>query len=155
MSAKETKEVSRYLQRLAQEGGYDRVRIVYSHFISAIAQKPVIKTLFPITGSEIQEFFAELGIAPQADSLVEYQFEPSRTAIAETTLPMIYDLIVLESFLEAKASEHAARMVAMKNAKDSANKKVKSLTLSFNKARQAGITKEVSEIVSGVESMKE
>ena len=68
---------------------------------------------------------------------------------------MIYDLMVYEALLEAKASEHAARMVAMKNAKDSANKKVKGLTLTFNKARQASITKEVSEIVSGVESMKD
>ena len=68
---------------------------------------------------------------------------------------MIYDLVTFEAFLESKASEHAARMVAMKNAKDSANKKVKGLTLTFNKARQSAITKEVSEIVSGVESMKE
>jgi F-type H+-transporting ATPase subunit gamma len=75
--------------------------------------------------------------------------------ITEAILPMIYDLIVYEGFLEAKASEHASRMIAMKNAKDSANKKVKGLTLSFNKARQANITKEVSEIVSGVESMKD
>ena len=87
--------------------------------------------------------------------VVEYTLEPSRSEIKEQVLPMIYDLIVLEAFLEAKASEHAARMVAMKNAKDSAGKKVKSLTLTFNKARQASITKEVSEIVSGVESMKD
>jgi len=68
---------------------------------------------------------------------------------------MVLDMLVYEIFLEAKASEHSARMVAMKNAKDSAVKKVDSLTLSYNKARQASITKEVSEIVSGVESMKE
>ena len=61
---------------------------------------------------------------------------------------MVFDLMFHEKLLEAKASEHAARMVAMKNAKDSANKKVAALTLSYNKARQASITKEVSEIVS-------
>lgn len=68
---------------------------------------------------------------------------------------MILDAMVHETLLEARASEHAARMVAMKNAKDSANKKSASLTLVYNKARQGAITKEVSEIVSGVESMKE
>jgi F-type H+-transporting ATPase subunit gamma len=68
---------------------------------------------------------------------------------------MILDAIVYELLLEARASEHAARMVAMKNAKESANKKTSALTLAYNKARQASITKEVSEIVSGVESMKD
>jgi F-type H+-transporting ATPase subunit gamma len=68
---------------------------------------------------------------------------------------MILDMMFFEVLLEAKASEHAARMVAMKSAKDSANKKVTLLTLTYNKARQASITKEVSEIVSGVESMKD
>lgn len=68
---------------------------------------------------------------------------------------MILSMLLYEILLESKASEHSARMVAMKNAKDSATKKVSSLTLSYNKARQASITKEVSEIVSGVESMKE
>lgn len=68
---------------------------------------------------------------------------------------MILDAITHETLLESKASEHAARMVAMKNAKDAASKKASGLTLVYNKTRQAAITKEVSEIVSGVESMKE
>jgi F-type H+-transporting ATPase subunit gamma len=68
---------------------------------------------------------------------------------------MILDMMFYEILLEAKASEHASRMVAMKNAKDSAGKKVFELTLKYNKARQANITKEISELVSGVESMKE
>ncbi len=68
---------------------------------------------------------------------------------------MILSMLLYEILLESKASEHSSRMVAMKNAKDSATKKVSALTLSYNKARQASITKEVSEIVSGVESMKE
>jgi F-type H+-transporting ATPase subunit gamma len=156
ITPKDVKLVSRFLQKLFLEGNYARVRIVYSHFFSAINQKPIIKTLLPLTEDEIVKFFADIG-APisQTKSHVEYEFEPSVEVIVNTILPMIYDLIAYESFLEAKASEHGARMVAMKNAKDSANKKVKGLTLSFNKARQANITKEVSEIVSGVESMKD
>ena len=92
---------------------------------------------------------------PSSHEQPEYTYEPSQSAVVTESLPMIYDLVTFEAFLESKASEHAARMVAMKNAKDSANKKVKGLTLTFNKARQSAITKEVSEIVSGVESMKE
>jgi F-type H+-transporting ATPase subunit gamma len=75
--------------------------------------------------------------------------------IVDYTIPMILDALFHETLLEARASEHAARMLAMKNAKDSANKKASVLTLAYNKARQGAITKEVSEIVSGVESMKE
>lgn len=99
---------------------------MYSHFFSAINQKPIIKTLLPLTEEEIVKFFADIGtpIAHTA-SEVEYEFEPSVEVIVATILPMIYDLITYESFLEAKASEHGSRMVAMKNAKDSANKKVK------------------------------
>ena len=154
--AKDAKGVSRYLQKLFLEGEYTSVRVVYSHFVSAINQKAVIKTLFPIGKTEITKFFEDIGAPiPEETHAVEYEFEPSIEVIRENILPMIYDLMVFEAFLEAKASEHASRMVAMKNAKDSANKKVKGLTLSFNKARQANITKEVSEIVSGVESMKD
>jgi len=156
VTPKDAKAVSRYLQKLFKEGGYTRVRVIYSHFISAINQKPVIKTLFPLSEAEITKFFSDIGAPiPAASDSVDYEFEPSVEVIVESILPMIYDLIVYEGFLEAKASEHASRMIAMKNAKDSANKKVKGLTLSFNKARQANITKEVSEIVSGVESMKD
>jgi F-type H+-transporting ATPase subunit gamma len=156
ITPKDAKLVSRFLQKLFNEGNFTRVRIVYSHFVSAINQKPLIKTLLPLTEAEIIRFFEDIG-APISNvaSHVEYEFEPNVEVITETILPMIYDLVAFESFLESKASEHASRMVAMKNAKDSANKKVKGLTLSFNKARQANITKEVSEIVSGVESMKD
>ena len=159
---KEAKKISRFLQNLYKSGEYTSVKIVYSHFISAINQKSVVKNLFPMTSVEMNAFLELVRTkndAPRTSHdtgvVVEYTLEPSRSEIKEQVLPMIYDLIVLEAFLEAKASEHAARMVAMKNAKDSAGKKVKSLTLTFNKARQASITKEVSEIVSGVESMKD
>lgn len=156
ISVKDGKSVSRYLQKLFVEGGYTRVRVIYSHFLSAINQKSIAKTLFPLTKPEIMQFFDDIGApAPTESHALEYELEPSTEVIAEVILPMIYDLMVFEAFLESKASEHAARMVAMKNAKDSANKKVKGLTLTFNKARQANITKEVSEIVSGVESMKD
>ncbi|EKE26254.1 MAG: hypothetical protein ACD_4C00355G0006 [uncultured bacterium (gcode 4)] len=86
---------------------------------------------------------------------IDYKIEPDNETIVNEVIPMILDMMFYEMILESKASEHASRMVAMKNAKDSAWKKVFELTLKYNKARQAWITKEVSEIVSWVESMKD
>ena len=156
IGASETRKVSRFLQDAYRTGKYDRIRISYSHYISAIAQKPITKTMLPLSRTDLEDFFASLGIVVGApDPTVVYEYEPDKETIVAAALPLVYDSIVKEALLEGKASEHAARMIAMKNAKDSANKKVKSLTLSYNKARQSAITKEVSEIVSGVESMKE
>ena len=82
-------------------------------------------------------------------------FEPTPEALANEVIPMILDMIFYDILLESKASEHSARMIAMKNAKDSADKIAGRLTLQYNKARQAIITREVSEITAGVESMKD
>ncbi len=151
----DVKNMRRFLLSCYQGGEYDRVAVLYSHYLSAIAQKPTIKTLIPMRKEDILSFFLSVGHKIQWDTTIPFEFEPSKESVAEAILPLIYDALIRETLLESKASEHAARMVAMKNAKDSAKKKVGSLTLSYNKARQAGITKEVSEIVSGVESMKE
>lgn len=138
-------------------GKYSKITIIYNHYISAITQLPVAKTLFPLNRDDIFSFLEKVagGQYPKDEYLGDYMVEPDIHTIVEATIPMILDGIVHETLLEAKASEHAARMIAMKNAKDSANKKASSLTLVYNKTRQAAITKEVSEIVSGVESMKE
>lgn len=136
---------------------YSKVSIVYNHYVSAITQLPVIKPLFPIKREDIFSFLEKVvGKKYEAESYEgSYTIEPDAETIVTMTIPLILDGIVHETLLEAKASEHAARMVAMKNAKDSANKKATWLTLIYNKTRQAAITKEVSEIVSGVESMKD
>jgi F-type H+-transporting ATPase subunit gamma len=138
-------------------GKYAKVSIVYNHYVSAIAQVPTVKPLFPIDRDEVFEFLEKHAGGKYAAENYDgsYTIEPDRETIIDMTIPLILDGIVHETLLEAKASEHAARMVAMKNAKDSANKKASWLTLVYNKTRQAAITKEVSEIVSGVESMKD
>lgn len=131
--------------------------IVHSYYISAINQKAVVKPFLPLQRDEIIGFLGGVigqDVASFTESK-EYAIEPSVEVIVSQVVPMILDMLLYEIFLESKASEHSSRMVAMKNAKDSATKKVSALTLSYNKARQASITKEVSEIVSGVESMKE
>ena len=138
-------------------GRYSKISIVYNHYVSAITQLPLIKTLFPIKKEDIFWFLEKVvGHSYEPGSYEgSYTIEPDAETIVTMTIPLILDGIVHETLLEAKASEHASRMVAMKNAKDSANKKATGLTLIYNKTRQAAITKEVSEIVSGVESMKD
>ena len=149
------KKISRTLISLYQSGKYTKISVVYSHYVSAITQKPVIKTFFPIIHTDIIEFLENIAGKTIQQDAATYTTEPDKETIVAETLPMILDALMYEMLLEAKASEHASRMVAMKNAKDSANKKVGTLTLGYNKARQANITREITEIVSGVESMKE
>ncbi len=97
ITPKDAKLVSRFLQKLFAEGEFTRVRIVYSHFISAINQKPLIKTLLPLTEAEIVRFFADIGTPIiGVDYPIEYEFEPNIEVITETILPLIYDLIVFE-----------------------------------------------------------
>ncbi|HRI36651.1 MAG TPA: ATP synthase F1 subunit gamma [bacterium] len=157
-SIRETKTASRTVQSLYASGRYMRAVIVANHYISAISQKVSEKIFLPFEPKAVMKFLetlaggvVELGNHPNRHMMIE----PDKETILEQVVPIVLDAIFHETWLEAKASEHASRMVAMKNAKDSAKKKVSALTLSYNKARQAAITKEVSEIVSGVESMKD
>ncbi len=152
----ETRRIVRFLISEWKTEKYSKISVVYNHYVSAINQVPTIKPIFPIVREDIVAFLEKVtpGVAHDFNS-TEYTIEPSHEVILESVIPLILDTMLHETLLEAKASEHAARMVAMKNAKDSANKKATSLTLVYNKTRQAAITKEVSEIVSGVESMKD
>lgn len=154
----ESRRLVRFVLNEWKSGKYQDVTIIYNHYVSAITQIPVAYKFFPLDQEHMIEFLREIAHQEIGSNNIEegsYTIEPSPELIIDAVLPMIFDLMFHELLLEAKASEHAARMVAMKNAKDSANKKVAALTLSYNKARQASITKEVSEIVSWVESMKD
>ncbi len=152
---RETRKASRLVQNLWLSGEYSSVASVYSWYVSAIAQKAVRMPLFPLTRERLEEFLLDAaGSAPESGA-EEYAFDPSPAAVAAAVAPMAADHILHEQALEAKAGEHAARMVAMKAAKDNAGKKVAALTLAYNKARQGAITKEITEIVSGVESLKD
>lgn len=154
----ESRRMVRFVVDAWKKGTYSRVNIIYNHYVSAITQLPTVKTLFPVNREEINDFLVRIlgkDATKTTGRVLDITIEPNPEMIIEYTLPMILDAITHETLLEAKASEHAARMVAMKNAKDSANKKAGSLTLVYNKTRQGAITKEVSEIVSGVESMKD
>jgi F-type H+-transporting ATPase subunit gamma len=153
----QVKTIATAIRALYLKGEYAEVKVIYSFYISAIAQKAVSRPFLPVSSEKLSAFLEEITgsiISPVTYS-GEYKIEPSKQHVADRIVPLILDLMFHEMLLEAKASEHAARMVAMKNARESSQTKVKELTLVYNKARQAGITKEISEIVSGVESMKD
>lgn len=146
----ESRHMVRAIVELWKSGEYAKVSIVYNHYMSAISQIPTVKALFPIHRDDVFDFLSKHAGGKYQEELYDgsYVIEPDHETIMTMTIPLILDAITHETLLEAKASEHAARMVAMKNAKDSANKKATGLTLVYNKTRQAAITKEVSEIVS-------
>ena len=156
--SKDSRKVVRFILDAWNSGKYKKISIVYNHYISAISQLPMVKTFFPFNPKDITDFLARISgesLEKNSEILADFAIEPNPQVVLDYAIPMIMDAMLHETILEARASEHAARMVAMKNAKDAANKKASALTLVYNKARQSAITTEITEIVSGVESMKE
>lgn len=124
-------------------GRVDAVMLAYTRFISTLSQRPELQQLLPVQPPEQVE-------KPASD----YIFEPSPAAVLNSLLPRYVDQLVYRAILESIASEHSARMVAMRNATDNARELVADLTLSYNKARQAQITREVSEIAAGANALR-
>jgi len=149
------------VEKFSQEN-YQNVQIVYQNFLSTFEQEPTKRQILPLDPAEIH--FIMRGIRPkvgkfsdnvaQADTAINYTIEPSAEEVLNTLIPQLVQIMVYHALLESKASEHSARMVAMKNATDKSKELIKALTIKYNKARQAAITAEVSEITAGVEAMK-
>jgi F-type H+-transporting ATPase subunit gamma len=152
----EARAISRFAQDLFTKGEVDAVDILFTNFISTLAQKPEVRTLLPV--GEIKAVHAELeeGTADSGKLLkgaTEFLFEPGADQVLGSLLPHYLNFQVYQILLEAKASEHSARMVAMKNATDNAQQLIKDLTLEYNKLRQANITKELLEITTAQMAM--
>lgn len=144
---------SRIGQELAQaysEKQVDGIYLLYSEFRSAIHQPVALKKILPVTPRAPVEGEG----APPRSAAVEYLYEPSEGEILEKLLPMYVEVQVYQALLESVASEYGARMTAMENATNNAAEMIEKLTLVYNKARQASITKELIEIVSGAEALK-
>lgn len=129
---------------------FDEVYLIYTDFISAILQKPRIKKLLPFESEEDME----LGRVSQKENTEfsiaeEYEFEPSADAVIDLFLRRLIDVQLYQALLESTASEHSARMMAMRQATDAAGDMIDELTLIFNQARQGAITKEIAEIAGG------
>ena len=152
----EARAISRFAQDLFIKREVDAVDILFTNFISTLTQKPEVRTLLPV--GEIKAVHAELeeGTADSGKLLkgaTEFLFEPGADQVLGSLLPHYLNFQVYQILLEAKASEHSARMVAMKNATDNAKQLIKDLTLEYNKLRQANITKELLEITTAQMAM--
>jgi len=141
-----------------------RVHIAYQNFISSFEQSPSVRQIVPVRPHTMREIV--MGIRPArgkyaplpASELVlppaAYTVEPDADTVLSVLLPKLLNIAIFHALLENKASEHSARMVAMKSATDKAKEMAQAFTRKFNKIRQAAITREVSEITSGMEAMK-
>jgi len=153
------------ITKMFVEGKYDECILVYTNFKSTFEQEPATRTLLPLSveglTTMIKGIVPEKGAFAEANANVEeeatasdYLFEPSPEAVFETLIPRLLAIEIYHAFLEGKASEHSARMVAMRNASDKAEEVTFDLTREYNKARQSAITREMSEIIGGIEAMK-
>ncbi|MEP6808618.1 MAG: ATP synthase F1 subunit gamma [Chthoniobacterales bacterium] len=142
----ETKAIAQFATEKFLSGEIDRVSVLYTHFVNTISQKPTVRTLLPISNFEVAQADSASSVATDADSMGEYVFEPSPEGVLDVMLPYYLQYQVFQMILDARASEHSARMVAMKSATDNAKQFIKDLTLEYNKMRQASITTELLEI---------
>ncbi len=128
---------------------FDELHLVYTEFKSQAVQKVTVSQLLPLAPMEGSSCPPD-----KADDKGEYLLEPSQQAIFDQLLPKNVEIQIFRAILDAQASEEAARMAAMENATKNADDMIKKLTLQYNKARQAAITKELMDIVGGVEALK-
>jgi F-type H+-transporting ATPase subunit gamma len=142
------REIGHALTRLFNEEEADEVYLVYNRFESALTQRPVVTRLLPVAPEEGEEEDEDDG---DASTFMEYI--PDADVILRKLVPRYVETMVWQALLESAAGEHGARMTAMKNATDNANDLAKDLTLAMNKARQAQITSEISEIAAGAEAL--
>lgn len=160
-------EVVESITKLYLQDEYSECLVVYTNFLSTFEQKPVARTLLPLSIDTLKEMidgiapakgkFSENKVVVNTENLThvsDYLFEPDPEAVFTSLIPRLLAIELHHAFLESKASEHSARMIAMRNASDKAKEVTFTLTRDFNKARQSAITREVSEIIGGIEAMK-
>ncbi|RZM82442.1 F0F1 ATP synthase subunit gamma [Leptolyngbya iicbica] len=168
-TAEEASQIADQLLSLFLSGTVDRVELVYTKFVSLVSSRPVVQTLLPLDPqgleAEDDEIFRLITRSGRIDVTREkvavgdralpkdMLFEQDPVQILDALLPLYFSNQILRALQEAAASELAARMTAMNNASDNASQLVKSLTLDYNKARQAAITQEILEIVGGAEAL--
>jgi F-type H+-transporting ATPase subunit gamma len=144
----ETKAVSKFCTEKFLNREVDKVSVLYTHFINTVNQRSVVQTLLPIGGFDLLTSEKAENAPEDVDPMLGYVFEPSAELVLDAVLPYYIQYQVYQMILDARASEHSARMVAMKNATDNAKEFIKDLTLEYNKMRQASITTELLEIAT-------
>jgi F-type H+-transporting ATPase subunit gamma len=147
LSFEKVAPLSEKLMELFVAGQFDRIEIIYNQFKNAATQQLVIEQFLPVELAEKQEDHHK-------HISVDYILEPSKEEIVQDLIPKSLKIQFFKAILDSYASEHGARMTAMHQATDNATELLRDLNLSYNKARQATITKEILEIVSGAEALK-
>jgi F-type H+-transporting ATPase subunit gamma len=148
LSFEDALEISRTLISAYTTAKFDRVELIYNEFKSAIQQNLINEQFLPFVGEEADTGSEKLHI-------IDYIYEPDINSILETVIPKHLNVQIWRILLESNAAEQGARMTAMENATENAEEIKSKLTLHYNRARQAAITKELSEIVGGAEALKE
>lgn len=149
LSLAKAEEVGAELLQPFERDEVDSIYLIYNEFKSAMSQLVTVESLLPVPQAPA-EAASEEALSPSS-----YQFEPGKAALLDVLVPMYLDISVLRALYESMASELGARMTAMDSATKNASEMISSLTLQFNKARQAAITKELMEIVSGSEALRD
>jgi F-type H+-transporting ATPase subunit gamma len=145
--------LSEMITRKYREGTYKNVKVIYTDFVSALTQKANIRKLLPVSKEEVREMIEGLtNEKVKKENSAPYVFEGDINKLVEMLAEKLVRMQIYQMILESSASEQSSRMIAMKNASEAAGEMIDDLTLVFNKARQAGITQEISEISAGMAS---
>ena len=139
-SFKSIQAIAKHAIDLFSEEHIDELKIYYSHYVSVLENKPTTKQVLPLSQEDSSQGQGQMS---------SYEFEPDKDSILRVILPQYVESLIYGTILDAKASEHAARMTAMKNASDNATELIDDLSLQYNRARQAEITQQITEIVGG------
>ncbi|MGW9856137.1 F-type H+-transporting ATPase subunit gamma [Staphylococcus hominis] len=139
-SFKSIQAIAKHAIDLFSEEHIDELKIYYSHYVSVLENKPSVKQVLPLSQEDSSQGQGQMS---------SYEFEPDKDSILKVILPQYVESLIYGTILDAKASEHAARMTAMKNASDNATELIDDLSLQYNRARQAEITQQITEIVGG------
>ena len=157
----QTRPIAKFLTHQFLEGNYDKVSIAFTSFVNTLRQEPQVVTLLPIHGHRPgeEQAFETIGAgfsvdAHKNDPVRDFTFEPGPAEVLSAILPLYVNYEVFQAHVESRASEHSARMVAMKAATDNAKKFIKELTLEYNKLRQGAITAELLEITTAMKAME-
>jgi F-type H+-transporting ATPase subunit gamma len=148
----QTRPIAKFLTEQFLAGKYDKVSIAFTNFINTLRQEPEVVTLLPIREQANAEVFGAETVT--ADRGHDFTFEPNAAEVLAAILPLYVNYEVFQAHVESRASEHSARMVAMKSATDNAKKFIKELTLEYNKLRQGAITAELLEITTAMKAME-
>ena len=143
------KDVTSQVVKLFQDGVYDEVFLIYNEFINAVSQVPTSRKLLPL-----EDVGGAKPVSKPGEFTAKYDYEPSAEAVLDKLLPKYAETLIFSGLLEGKASEFGARMTAMGNATDNAGDMIARYTLQLNRARQAAITTQITEIVGGAEALQ-